>query len=191
VEEAGLAWHSNQRPYWNESAFYPFTAQEVGDLEAVTNELEAMTLRAAEYVISNKLYSRLKIPPAAVPLIEASWLAEPPSLYGRFDLAYDGTGPPKLLEYNADTPTSLLEAAVIQWYWIEDTAIGSDQFNSLHERLIALWKELAPSLPEGPHRLLLPGRSGRWHHRHLPAGHGAAGRALRGLFRHRGNRLER
>jgi len=109
VEGAGLAWHSNQRPYWNESAFYRFTAQEVADLEAATNELEGMTLRAAEYVISNKLYGRLKIPPMAVPLIETSWLAEPPSLYGRFDLAYDGAGPPKLLEYNADTPTSLLE----------------------------------------------------------------------------------
>jgi glutathionylspermidine synthase len=149
VEEAGLVWHSNELPYWNESAFYRFTAQEVADLEAATNELEAMTLRAVEHVIANKLYDRLKIPPMAVPLIESSWNAEPPSLYGRFDLAYDGTVPPKLLEYNADTPTSLLEAAVIQWYWIQDTAPRSDQFNSLHERLLALWKDLAPSLPDG------------------------------------------
>jgi glutathionylspermidine synthase len=36
-------------------------------------------------------------------------------LYGRFDLAYRGDGPPKLLEYNADTPTALFEAAVVQW----------------------------------------------------------------------------
>jgi glutathionylspermidine synthase len=149
VEDAGLAWHTNERPYWNESAFYRFTAREVDELEAATNELEAITLRAAEHIIANKLYDRLQIPPLAVPLIEASWHAEPPSLYGRFDLAYDGTGPPKLLEYNADTPTSLLEAAVVQWYWLQDTAPGSDQFNSLHERLIAQWKDMAPSLPGG------------------------------------------
>lgn len=149
VEEAGLAWHSSDRPYWNESAFYQFTAKEVSELEAASNELEAMTLRAVEHIIENQLYGRLKVPPIAVPLVEASWRAEPPSLYGRFDLAYDGTRPPKLLEYNADTPTSLLEAAVVQWYWLQDTAPQSDQFNSLHERLIALWTDLAPGLPDG------------------------------------------
>ena len=70
-------------------------------------------------------------------------------MYGRFDLAYDGVNPPKLLEYNADTPTSLLEAAVVQWYWLQDKFPKRDQFNSLHERLIALWKELTPYLPGG------------------------------------------
>lgn len=82
-------------------------------------------------------------------MIESSWKAEPPSLYGRFDLAYYGEGPPKLLEYNADTPTSLLEAAVAQWFWLEDTHAGADQFNSIHERLIDLWRELAPEFPGG------------------------------------------
>ncbi len=82
-----------------------------------------------------------------MPLIESSWEAEPPALYGRFDLAFDGVNPPKLLEYNADTPTSLLEAAVVQWYWLQDCFPKRDQFNSLHERLIALWKDLAQYLP--------------------------------------------
>jgi glutathionylspermidine synthase len=51
-----------------------------------------------------------------------------------------------LLEYNADTPTSLLEAAVIQWTWLEDCFPKLDQFNSLHERLIATWRDLGPHL---------------------------------------------
>ncbi len=55
---------------------------------------------------------------------------------GRFDLAYDGKGPPKLLEYNADTPTALYEAAVVQWYWLKDVKPEADQFNSIHEKLI-------------------------------------------------------
>ncbi|MFY9726472.1 MAG: glutathionylspermidine synthase family protein [Bryobacteraceae bacterium] len=149
VEEAGLIWHSGDQVYWNESAFYEFTAKEVDTLEAATNELEKMTLAAAQHIIDNKLYARMGIPEIAVPLIEASWEAEPPSLYGRFDLVYDGVNPPKLLEYNADTPTSLLEAAVVQWYWLQDAFPKRDQFNSLHERLIALWKELTPYLPGG------------------------------------------
>jgi glutathionylspermidine synthase len=149
VEQAGLTWHTGERIYWNESAFYEFTAKEVAALEAAANELEAMTLAAAQHIIDNKLYSQLAIPENAVPLIEASWEADPPSLYGRFDLAYDGANPPKLLEYNADTPTSLVEAAAAQWYWLQDTFPQRGQFNSIHERLIALWKELAPYLPDG------------------------------------------
>ncbi|HEV2444284.1 MAG TPA: glutathionylspermidine synthase family protein [Candidatus Sulfopaludibacter sp.] len=149
VEEAGLIWHSGQEPYWDESAFYELTAKEVEVLETATNELEAMTLAAAQHIIDHKLYSRMGIPENAVPLIEGSWEAEPPALYGRFDLAYDGANPPKLLEYNADTPTALLEAAVVQWYWLQDTFPKRDQFNSIHERLIALWKELTPYLPGG------------------------------------------
>jgi glutathionylspermidine synthase len=149
IEEAGLVWSTSEQPCWNESAFYQFTAKEVASLEAATNELEAMMVRSVEHIIENKLYARMSVPPIAVPLIEASWHAEPPSLYGRFDLAYDGRHPPKLLEYNADTPTCLLEAAVVQWYWLQDTFPRRDQFNSLHERLIALWKDLAPSLPDG------------------------------------------
>jgi len=149
VEERGLIWHSGDQVYWNESAFYEFTAQEVDMLEAATNELEKMTLAAAQHIIDNRLYVRMAIPPNAIPLIERSWEAEPPALYGRFDLAYDGVNPPKLLEYNADTPTSLLEAAVVQWDWLEDVFPQRDQFNSIHERLIALWKELTPYLPGG------------------------------------------
>jgi glutathionylspermidine synthase len=147
VEAVGLTWHTPEQPYWNESAFYEFTAAEIGVLEAATNELAEMALKAAQHTIDHKLYAQMGVPESAVPLIEASWEAEPPSLYGRFDLAYDGAGPPKLLEYNADTPTSLLEAAVVQWYWLEDTHPRSDQFNSIHERLIAQWKDLAPSFP--------------------------------------------
>src|SRR5437764_2067979 len=146
VEEVGLTWHSLEQPYWNESAFYEFTAKEVDVLEAATNELEKMTLQAAQHIIDEKLYSRMGIPDIAVPLIESSWEAEPPSLYGRFDLAYDGVNPPKLLEYNADTPTALLEASVVQWRWRQDVMPSTDQFNSIHEKLISQWADIHSQL---------------------------------------------
>ena len=54
VEEAGLVWHTGEQPYWNESAFYEFTAGEVETLERATNELEAMTLPPAAHITENK-----------------------------------------------------------------------------------------------------------------------------------------
>jgi glutathionylspermidine synthase len=147
VTDAGLLWHSGEHPYWNESAFYQFTGREIDALETATNELAEMALAAAQHIIDAKLYARLGIPECAIPLIEKSWEADPPSLYGRFDLACDGVHSPKLLEYNADTPTSLLEAAAVQWYWLEDLFPAADQFNSIHDRLIAQWKDLSPYLP--------------------------------------------
>jgi glutathionylspermidine synthase len=154
VESQGLLWHggregSGAAPYWNESAFYEFTAKEVDELEAATNELDRMCIEAGQRVIDEKMYAKFGIPERAIPLIEETWEKEPPSLYGRFDFAFDGKNPPKLLEYNADTPTSLLEAAVVQWYWLQDEFPKRDQFNSIHERLIALWKEFRPYLNGG------------------------------------------
>jgi glutathionylspermidine synthase len=134
------------RPYWDETACYEFSSAEIDTLEAAGNTLQQMCLEAAQHIIDKKRYAELAIPSAAIPAIEWAWNAEPPAIYGRFDLAYDGQGPPKLLEYNADTPTSLLEAAVIQWSWLEEQFPNDDQFNSIHEKLIAKWRDVAPYL---------------------------------------------
>ena len=145
VEEVGLVYHTPDRPdapYWNESAYYEFTSAEVDVIEAATNTLHEMCLKAAQHVIDNHRFKDLAIPEAAIPAIKKAWEEEPPAIYGRFDLAYDGVNPPKMLEYNADTPTSLVEAAVAQWYWLQECFPKADQFNSIHERLQAKWKEL-------------------------------------------------
>lgn len=57
---------------------------------------------------------------------------------------------PKLLEYNGDTPTSVFEASVVQWYWMQDNFPDADQFNSIHERLIAQWKVINDTI-NNPH----------------------------------------
>ncbi|CCJ76861.1 Similarity with glutathionylspermidine synthase, group 1 [Cronobacter muytjensii 530] len=38
------------------------------------------------------------------------------------DFVWTGQGPVKLLEYNADTPTSLYESAYFQWQWLKTRA---------------------------------------------------------------------
>jgi len=144
VERVGLTFHSHAHgPYWDESACYEFTVREVNELEAAANELHYRCIDAAEAVIHNNWWARLGIAESAVPIILKSWERDDFSLYGRFDLGYDGITPPKMLEYNADTPTALVEAAVAQWFWLEETRPHADQFNSIHERLIQAWKRWA------------------------------------------------
>jgi glutathionylspermidine synthase len=143
VEKLGLIFHTPKGvPYWDESVCYRFTSAEIDTLEAATEELQQLCLKAGQFIIDNDRFSDLHIPPAAVPAIKDAWEKEPPSLYGRFDLAYDGRNPPKLLEYNAQTPTALLEASVVQWYWRREVRPATDQFNSIHEKLIAKWTDL-------------------------------------------------
>ena len=150
VEELGLSFHTPGDPYWYESAHYVLSAAEVDELEKATNRLHQMCIEAAGHVIEKRRYKDLGIPGDVRELIERSWEEDQPSIYGRFDLSYDGRNPPKLLEYNADTPTALYEAAVVQWKWLEEIFPGKDQFNSIHERLIATWKELKPYLAGEP-----------------------------------------
>jgi glutathionylspermidine synthase len=138
VEAQGLSFHAREG-YWSENACYRLTPAEVDVLETTTGELLALYGEALDRAIAQGRLGELAVPEQFQAALADSWRRRAPSLYGRFDLAYDGLTPPKLLEYNADTPTSLLESAVIQWTWREDLCPGADQFNSIHERLIAAW----------------------------------------------------
>jgi glutathionylspermidine synthase len=141
AEALGFTYHTHDHgPYWDESAYYEFSSREIDRLEAAGNALHQLCIDAAQVVIDRGWWTRLGIPERAIPTILASWERDDPSLYGRFDLAYDGVQPPKLLEYNADTPTALIEAAVVQWYWLQERFPGADQFNSIHEWLIETWR---------------------------------------------------
>lgn len=147
VEELGLIYHSpDGQTYWDESACYQLSARDAETLESATEELQKLCLRAAQHILDHDRFADFAISPAVRSVIKAAWEAEPPSIYGRFDLAWDGVSPPKLLEYNANTPTSLLEAAVVQWYWRSEVFPATDQFNSLHEKLVAKWTDLKPYL---------------------------------------------
>jgi glutathionylspermidine synthase len=148
----GFNFHSpDGETYWNESAYYEFTLDEIeSEIEDVAQELEELTRAAVGRIVANDaLMDRMGVPRTARELIVASWRRGDPSLYGRFDFSYGAGGPAKLLEYNADTPTALYEAAAFQWFWLEDQMAagrlpeGADQFNSIHERLVARFAELA------------------------------------------------
>jgi glutathionylspermidine synthase len=134
--------HLDGALYWDERAWYEFTLAQAETVEDAAAAIHAMCLEfVAEAVDSERIMERLAIPEAARDYVAATWKRGDPSLYGRFDFAYDGVGPPKLYEYNADTPTSIFETAVFQWLWLEarikdgTLPAGADQFNSLFDQL--------------------------------------------------------
>jgi glutathionylspermidine synthase len=135
------------RPYWDESVHYVFEMDEILSMEADVELLHSMCLDAVEHVVLTERYKDFGIPEWAWPAIAESWRRSDPHVYGRFDLRYDGSGPAKLLEYNADTPTSLLEAAVVQWFWKTTVFPDDDQWNSIHEKLVDRWRAVGGLLP--------------------------------------------
>ena len=151
ADACGFDFHTiDGERYWDERGYYAFTLEEIErEIEGPTGEIDAMCLELVSRAVDDEEYlERLRIPEAYWPLISESWHRDEGSLYGRLDLNFDGHGPAKLLEYNADTPTSIFEAAVFQWTWLEQAIErqivpnAADQFNSIHERLIERWKKL-------------------------------------------------
>ncbi|TVV75733.1 glutathionylspermidine synthase family protein [Sphingomonas solaris] len=154
AEAIGFVYHDTAgAPYWDESAAYAFTLREIEeDIELVATQLHAMCLDLVDEVVASEaLMTRLAIPTAHHAFVADSWRTRQPSLYGRFDLAYDGEGPAKLYEYNADTPTSVFECATFQWIWLEEMIAtgglpaGADQFNNLFETLRDRFRTLFPT----------------------------------------------
>ncbi len=144
--------------YWDESAYYQFTLKQIEqDLEAPTEELHQMCLHLVDKVVRDEaLLSKFCIPEHKWQLVSDAWQQKQPSLYSRLDFCYSGNGPAKLLENNADTPTSVYETGFWQWLWLEQQVNAgvlprsADQFNSLQERLIArfgqIWQKQSSSL---------------------------------------------
>jgi glutathionylspermidine synthase len=149
ARDVGFGFHEMYgEPYWFEGAAYAFSLAEIEDeIEAPTEALHELCMElVSEVVEDDALLRRLAIPETRFELIRESWRAGDRHLYGRFDLAFDGAGPAKLLEYNADTPTSIFEAAFFQHNWLIDQLDagvlpdGTDQFNLLQESLVEAFR---------------------------------------------------
>lgn len=142
-------------PYWDESAYYQFTARQIeDDLEGPAEEIEKLCFEVVARAMEDEtVFRRLGIAEFFWDYIADSWRNQEKNLYGRMDFSYDGNGPAKLLEYNADTPTTLYESAVFQWEWLEEATKegllpeGCDQFNDIHEKIVAAFPLLGIAGP--------------------------------------------
>jgi glutathionylspermidine synthase len=152
AHDYGFHFHTmHGQAYWDETAYYQFTLEQVErDLESPTEEIHQMCLQVVDKVAKNEeLLKKFAIPEGYWAAIADSWQAQEPSLYSRLDFVYDGRTPAKLLENNADTPTSLYESGFWQWLWLESNVDNNklskraDQFNSLQEKLVNRFKVIA------------------------------------------------
>ena len=146
LESIGFLWHTDS----DDTSYIADEVIEISEEEAesyyeAANELYEMYCAAADHVIENNLFHEFNIPFNLVDIIKKSWEDDVHwHLYGRFDLAGGIDGKPiKLIEFNADTPTSLFETAIIQWAMLKYNGLDeASQFNSLYEDLRENFKRL-------------------------------------------------
>lgn len=148
LNEIGFQYHSvlstDKEEYWTEGAAYEFTLKRIEEIESVSETLHEMCLETVREIIESGDYPNgFALSDQSKSLIEESWKNNDFHIYGRFDLLVEPSGAIKMYEYNADTPTALLEAAVAQWQWLEEAedVPHRDQFNSIHEKLVARWRQ--------------------------------------------------
>ena len=139
LESIGFVWHTDS----DNSSYVSDEIVVINENEAnayyeATNELYDMFAQAGQHVIDNDLFHEINIPFNLVEMIKESWENDVHwHLYSRFDLAGGIDGKPiKLIEFNADTPTSLFETAIIQWAMLKANGLDeASQFNNLYEAL--------------------------------------------------------
>lgn len=146
LESLGFAWHTDS----DESSYIAnelviVSEEEALAYESAANELYDMFVHATEHVIKNNIFHDMGIPFNLIEMIKDSWENDIHwHLYGRFDFAGGIDGLPiKLLEFNADTPTSLFESAIIQWAILKANNLEeSSQFNGIYEAISDNFKRL-------------------------------------------------
>jgi glutathionylspermidine synthase len=138
-EELGFYWYrSPESPDYVASDMVALTREEGDAYYRAAGELYDLFVEAGQYVIDNGLYSLLDIPESLIELIEWTWEDDAHfHIMGRFDFAGGLDGAPiKLLEFNADTPSTIFEIALVQWMLLKQNGYPEEmQFNSLYEGL--------------------------------------------------------
>ncbi|WP_419769697.1 MAG: glutathionylspermidine synthase family protein [Candidatus Marinarcus sp.] len=147
LESIGFVWHTDHdnSSYYISNEIVEISQEEARAYYDAANELYDMFCDAGEYVIQNQLFHELNIPFNLVDMVKKSWEDDVHwHLYGRFDFAGGIDGHPiKLIEFNADTPTSLFETAIIQWAMLKYNHLDeASQFNNIYESLIDNFKRI-------------------------------------------------
>lgn len=143
IQQQGLTYHTPELPFWQEGAHYVIAPQTLDAIARASTSLHAMAHEVVSMVIEERRFAQLGITPWMGELIADSWQRRHPALLGRFDFSVplDG-GPPQVLEYNADTPVTMLEAGLIQRTWRDELFPGVAQASGLEEHLRAAWARL-------------------------------------------------
>lgn len=152
----GVLWTTTENgAYWNEAmpqpVYYELSVREQELLEKAGNEVHEMCMNALTWLLEDatdyertRWFDVFRIPHAMRNKIIQSWNDDEWAFYGRFDFVMTKEGP-KLLEYNADTPTTLIESSISQWNWFVDNNFhnkGYYQFNDIHDSMVRHWQDM-------------------------------------------------
>ena len=99
-----------------------------------TYELHNMALEAVDLVVNNdELLDLFYVNRDLWPAIKESWNKKQMDFQGRFDFAWDGKGEPKLLEYNADTPSLQIESGKLSESWFRSFKYSDSKYRNYYE----------------------------------------------------------
>lgn len=157
VEDGGITWTDTEDgAYWTEAlpkpAYYELTLNEAESLECAGNELTQKVFETIEWLVNEApvevrtyWFNVMDIPEHLHQYLCDTWENDHWALQGRFDFFMEN-GVPKMMEWNADTASIIIETAYTQWQWYEDNQHlfpkYSFQFNELYEAFVRHWKDI-------------------------------------------------
>jgi glutathionylspermidine synthase len=139
--ELGVHSHDSSDPYWQDDVAYELSPSQVGSLMEATSEVNKIAFKAANHVIDNDLFDRFGIPEEWQDYVAKTWKRQDPFILGRHDFAFDGTGVPKLMEFNFGNIGDLVESSILQSNWAAENG-GKKQFNKIEHNLVKVWQRI-------------------------------------------------
>lgn len=142
--------YDDDRDYWQEDIIYALSLSEEMKLREATLDVHAMMLNAVAHILSTpRLREATGLSEHALHLAEQSFVRQEPSMYGRLDFIQDDKGDWRFMEYNADTPTGMIESVLIQHRFLKNNNQESIHhvFDALVERLTWLRERTGEDRP--------------------------------------------
>jgi glutathionylspermidine synthase len=130
------SWHTpTATPGWHEDVYYKLTPDEAEELRTTAERCHRLVDTTVERAIRERLWPIIGIEQAIGDKIKAAWDDELPGLLSRIDFIYEA-GFYKMIDYNAESTTGLMEASILQKLWRDAQFPNVRQFNDIHPALV-------------------------------------------------------
>lgn len=119
ADEPAIQWSACEYDnYWNEEGQVVISQDAEKKMLEASYQLHNMALEAVDKVVNDdKLLTLFNINRNLWPAVRHSWAQKHTDMQGRFDFVFYGDDQPKMLEYNADTPSLIIESGKFSEDW--------------------------------------------------------------------------